>query len=75
MKFKILLEYKKKQYEITQTWEKNYGWDTKREGVTYMFEEGNYSCDCNKSFFIKRQCDSKFKEMDCGDKIKLIKIS
>ena len=72
--FLIKLKYKCKIYDIKETWIKNYGWDTKEEGVRYMYEEGNYSCDCNRSLFIQRQCDKNFPEMDCGEKIKLISI-
>ena len=34
----------------------------------YMFFEGNYSCDCNKSIFIHQQYP-EVAEMDCGSNI------
>ena len=40
--------------------------------LEYMWNEGNYSCDDNRSLFILRQCDPTFPEFDCGDRIKLI---
>ena len=40
----------------------------------YMFEEGNYSCDCNRSIFMSAEF-SDFEEMDCGSEIKLISMS
>ncbi len=49
-------------------------WDYEDEGdVLYTWEEGNWSCDCNRSiFFLKRKLG---KEMKCGDKIKVTGIS
>jgi hypothetical protein len=44
------------------------------EGIEFMWEEGNWSCDCNKSLMIQRQVDPDFPEMDCGDEIKLVKL-
>jgi hypothetical protein len=35
-----------------------------------MFEEGNYSCDCNKSLFLSEKY-AEIEEWDCGDKIEL----
>jgi len=74
MKFKIIVEYKNKKYSLIEEWKEKYSWESELEGVRYMYDEGNYSCDCNKSLFIQRQCDPKFPEMKCGDKIKLLSI-
>lgn len=40
----------------------------------YIYREGNYSCDCNKSLFIQRQCDPSFPDMTCGHKIKMTSL-
>lgn len=40
----------------------------------YIWEEGNYSCDCNRALFIVRQCDVAFPEFKCGDKIKMVSL-
>ena len=36
--------------------------------VTYMYTEGNYSCDCNRSMFMD------IDDLPCGDTIELVKI-
>ncbi len=35
---------------------------------------GNYACDCNRSTLIQRHCDKNFKELSCGNEIKLDKF-
>lgn len=44
------------------------------ESARWMFIEGNYACDCNKSLFIRRNGHPDFPEMDCGDEIELVDI-
>ena len=41
----------------------------------YMYEEGNYDCDCNRSLFIGRHCDDSFPQMECGEEIELISLT
>lgn len=66
----VTLKYKDSIYIlIDQAWENEYG------EVDYMWERGNFSCDCNKSLFIQRQCDENFPEMSCGDEVVLISVS
>jgi hypothetical protein len=64
----IILEYLGKQYSLDYDWGKEYPEDA----AIFMWAEGNYSCDCNRSLFIKRLCDDTFPEMECGDTIKMI---
>ncbi len=28
--------------------------------IPFIWDEGNYACDCNRSKFIKEQCDRNF---------------
>lgn len=44
-------------------------------GARYMWEEGNFDCDCNRSLFIGEHCDASFPEMECGEDIKLISLT
>jgi len=44
------------------------------EAARYMFIDGNYSCDCNKSSFIQSYCDSNFPELGCGDEIEMVNL-
>jgi len=65
-----MLEYKGKKYCIIHEWAEYYPLD----GAIYMWEEGNYSCDCNRSIFIQDKVDKSFEIMDCGDEIKLVEL-
>ena len=33
----------------------DFGYEFEEENAIYMFEHGNYSCDCNRSLFIQRE--------------------
>ena len=70
------LKYKEKNYVIKVMFDKLDEEDTidADGGIDYMFKEGNYSCDCNKSSFIQEQCDKSFPDMNCGDKIELVHL-
>lgn len=60
------LEKDGRAYDIEQDF--GYGYDP--ESVHFMFNEGNYSCDDNRSLFI-RSVDPTFPEHGCGDTITL----
>ena len=65
------LKYKDKTYNII---DENFPLAYPNHTVWFMYEEGNYSCDCNKSSFIKRQRDPQFPEMECGDEVELVDL-
>ena len=67
---KLILIYKGKEYFL----EYDFGYEYSAESAIFMFKEGNYSCDCNKSDFIRQQCDKNFPELDCGDEIEIKNI-
>lgn len=51
----------------------DFGYEYKEERAVYMFEHGNYSCDCNRSMFIRGEYgDDAMPDLDCGDSIKLL---
>lgn len=52
-------------------YEENFGKEYTEDSARFMFFDGNYSCDCNKSLFIQRECDESFPEMGCGDEIQI----
>ena len=63
------LKYKDKVFVIHH----NFGYEYPEESAIFMFEDGNYSCDCNKSLFIQREYgEDVIPELDCGDDIELI---
>lgn len=43
-----------------------YGYD--KESAEFMYFDGNYSCDCNKSLFLIQQ-GVDIEEYECGDEI------
>jgi hypothetical protein len=71
-KVEVELEYKGKIYKFIDEGYHDF------EVATFMWEEGNYSCDCNRSLFIQEYCDENFNkgtEMECGDSIKLVSLT
>lgn len=66
---KMIFCFEGKEYP----YEYDFGYGFPKESAEYMFMDGNYSCDCNRSIFI-RELHPQFKEMDCGCKIKLEKF-
>lgn len=75
--FKIVLRHSGKEYIV---WDDLYVFEDQEsygeplDGARFMWEEGNYSCDCNKSLFIQRQCDPSFPDMHCGESIELVSL-
>jgi hypothetical protein len=59
-------EYNGQTYTIE--WDFDFGYPD--ESARFMVEEGNYSCDCNRSAHIAAKYP-EFTEMNCGDEIKL----
>lgn len=51
----------------------NYGPNYDESDAEHMFEEGNYSCDCNLSRFLS-DSGYDFDTLDCGDTIEITKI-
>jgi len=64
---KMIFEFEGKEYPYTE----DFGYGYPVQAAEYMFFGGDYSCDCNKSLFIKRTHDKNFPEMDCGHRIKI----
>lgn len=51
----------------------DFGYEYPKSAVHYMYEDGNYSCDCNRSAFIQA-IDPAFPELECGSEIKLVNL-
>lgn len=66
----VSLEYKGKNYEI----EKDFGFHYPISSAHFMFNDGNYGCDCNLSGFIIDAYNNEIPELDCGNEIKIIKL-
>lgn len=51
----------------------DFGYEYPEERAIFMFEDGNYSCDCNRSLIIQEEYgEDAIDELDCGEKIELI---
>jgi hypothetical protein len=69
MKVEISFKYEGKMFEIQESrWE---GMDL--DTIFYLYEEGNYSCDCNRSLFIREKYP-EFPELGCGETIEMTQI-
>lgn len=66
----IEFSYKGKIYPVEYNFGKEYDCDS----AEFIFFDGYYSCDCNRSLLIKRQCDKNFPELDSGNEIKIKKF-
>lgn len=51
-------------------YEHDFGYAYSPENAHYMWRDGNYCCDCNRSLFLK-DAGHAVEEMDCGDTITL----
>lgn len=61
-------KYKEKEFILRFNFE-----DYLEEDAIWMFTEGNYSCDCNRSMFIRQQFgEDAVPELPCGDTIELL---
>lgn len=69
MKVYVKLQYKGMEYEFVS----NLEYDD-LDGAEFMWTEGNWACDCNKSIFINEHCDNEFPHMECGEEIQLLEI-
>jgi hypothetical protein len=66
---KLHVKYKGEEY----TFEYDFGYAYSIDNAKFMFEDGNYSCDCNLSIFIKEKYPD-FPELDCGNEVEYISI-
>jgi len=64
-KFEIIFKFNGKTYTMH---------DVGSYSLYHIYEDGNNSCDCNRSLLIRKHCDKNFPIMDCGEKIKLVSI-
>lgn len=52
------------------SYEYDFGYAYDPESAHYMWHDGNYGCDCNRSLFLGR-AGHAVEEMECGDTITL----
>jgi hypothetical protein len=52
-----------------------FGYGYSEESARYMFEDGNYACDCNRSLFIRWQHgEDAIPELSCGHQIETLEL-
>ena len=64
---KMVLIYKSIEYPF----EYNFGFGYPVSSAYFLFENGNYSCDCNLSLFINRKYGDVIDELECGEEIEI----
>ena len=94
MSIAVTLRYEGKEYSFTDDFEYT-SWlhgdgtvaRTSFEVAEYMYTEGNYGCDCNKSSFLARNCGVSFEgcanaeaedgvwTLKCGRSIDLVALN
>lgn len=69
MKITVTLSSKDRPYTFTP----DYDYDEPYAAL-WMWTEGNYGCDCNKSIHIQQHCHNGFHWMECGELINLVSV-
>lgn len=73
--YQITLKYQEKEYSFIDPFDYMGWYDNDDEyQVTWMYTEGNFACDCNKSIFLIYYCDVDMEPLPCGQTIVLISI-
>ena len=70
----ITLEYEGQRFVVEDRRNTDDDYDESLLLIEFDWYENNMSCDCNRSQFIRDQCDSSFPDMQCGERIKLIDL-
>lgn len=64
-----LFRYQDKEFILNY----DFGYEYDEKDAVYMFEHGNYSCDCNRSLFIRNQYgEDAIPDLFCGWEIELV---
>lgn len=64
-----VFKYKDKEFVLHY----DFGYEYSEKQAIFQFTENNYSCDCNRSIFIRKEYgEDSIPELDCGKEIKLI---
>src|SRR5436190_1030232 len=56
-KVRVTLRHDGTDYTYEQEWREDDTVEETTRNVYYMYTDGNYGCDCNRSLFIDRYCD------------------
>lgn len=65
-----IFQYNNKNFIINY----DFGYEYPEDSAIFMFIEGNYACDCNRSLFIQEQYGKdSIPELPCGHEISMLK--
>lgn len=64
---KMKMKYNGKEYD----YEEDFGYAYPVESAHFMFEDGNYACDCNRSIFLHRRYGDEIQIKECGHEIEI----
>lgn len=67
---KVSLKYNDIEYQITDD---SYSQEYDESLLDFMWKDGNYACDCNRSQFL-REAGHDVPDMECGDLIELTNL-
>lgn len=62
----MIFVYKGKQY----FYQYKFDFDCSVDGIEYLFTDGNYGCDCNRSLLLSREYKD-FPILNCGNEIEM----
>ncbi len=68
---KMKMLYNGKTYD----YEEDFGYAYGAESAKFMFEDGNYGCDCNRSLFLNRKYGKECPTKECGYEIEITEFS
>lgn len=64
-----VFKYKDKEFVLHY----DFGYEYSEKQAIFQFTENNYSCDCNRSIFIREEYgEDSIPELDCGKEIELL---
>ena len=62
-------KYKDREYVLHY----DFGYEYPEEQARFQFLENNYSCDCNRSIFIREEYgEDAMPELECGNEVELL---
>ena len=71
VRYKTIARMKMKYNGKEYNYEYDFGYAYPVDSAHYMFEDGNFACDCNRSAFLQAEYGDEIQEKDCGDEIEI----
>lgn len=66
--FVVTFQYQGEEFNL----HRDFGYEFPEDVAVFQFVENNYSCDCNRSIFIRQEYgEDAIPELNCGEEIKL----